>query len=127
MMVGAGGGKIVGDTPRRVHRDGGVEGRHAGADRGAGYVALRHESRSVGIADVDLEPVDQWHARAGRLYLGHAVKKAIGVGEVAGSLVAGVEQEIRPQLLGGVGTTLIDIAETDGAGGSERFGGRVVW
>jgi hypothetical protein len=39
--------------------DEGFEGRHTGADRDAGYVALRHESWSIGVADVDLEPVDQ--------------------------------------------------------------------
>src|SRR3981081_2627596 len=53
-------------------------------------------------------------------------RKRLGGGRGGGSLVAGVEQEARPQLLGRVGTTLIDIAETDGAGGPERVGGRVV-
>ena len=87
---------------------------------------MRHEGRSTGITDVDLEPMDQRHARSGRLHLGHGVEEAVGIDHAGNAVIAGVEQEARPLLLGGVAAALIDIAEGDGAGGAECIGGLVV-
>ena len=124
--VRAAGGEIDEDVAGGVDGDGGVEGRHIDPDGGAGNVALRHQDRSVGIADVDLEPMNLRHARADRLELAHAVEKAIGVDEVSDPLVAGIQQKVGAELLGGVRPALIDLAETDGARGSERVRGLVV-
>src|SRR5882757_1548042 len=120
IIVWATGGEIDDDITCPVDRDRAVECRDVGADRSTGDVALRHHGRSIGIADVDLKPMDQGHAGSDRLHLGHAVEESVGVNYVADPVIDRIQQEARSLLLDRIGSTLIDIAETDGADGPER-------